>query len=195
MATALVTLLASAITWATPAWAAPAPLVSASSGRCLDVAGNNNAQGTPLNIWDCNGQANQAFEFTAAGELRTFNGTRCLDAYNNQTSPGTQVIIWTCNGQNNQKWRQNADGSITGLQSNLCLDVNLAGTANGTSVILWTCNGQANQRWSGTPASGGTLVVNVGSVIRPVTRVGSGTLYGLADAATPPVSIMQPLKL
>src|SRR2546430_7084801 len=44
-------------------------------------------------------------------------------------------------------------------------------------------------------AATSTLVVNAGSVVRPVTRVGSGTLYGLADASTPPVSIMQPLKL
>jgi hypothetical protein len=44
-------------------------------------------------------------------------------------------------------------------------------------------------------AATSTVVVNVSSVVRPVTRVGSGTLYGLADASTPPVSIMQPLKL
>ncbi|MEV4364710.1 hypothetical protein [Nonomuraea sp. NPDC049625] len=37
--------------------------------------------------------------------------------------------------------------------------------------------------------------MDAGTVVRPVTRVGSGTLYGLSDANTPPVSIMQPLKL
>ncbi|WP_194244127.1 lectin [Nonomuraea phyllanthi] len=191
----LATLLATVLVWAPPASAAAAPLVSAASGRCLDVEGNVDTLGTILDIWDCNGQPNQAFEFTSAGELRTMNGTRCVDAYENQTSPGTQVIIWSCNGQSNQKWRQNSDGSITGTQSGLCLDVDHAGTANGTAVILWTCNGQSNQKWSTTPGGGGsTLVVDAGSVVRPVTRVGSGTLYGLADENTPPVSIMQPLK-
>ncbi|GIH67740.1 alpha-L-arabinofuranosidase [Microbispora siamensis] len=130
-----------------------APLVGASSGRCLDVAGNTDALGAALQIWDCNGQANQAFEFTSAGELRTFGGTRCVDAYGQGTSPGTKVVIWSCNGQANQKWRQNADGSITGVQSGLCLDVYQAATANGTAVALWTCNGQGNQRW--TVAGGG----------------------------------------
>lgn len=193
--TVLATLLATVLVWAPPASAAAAPLVSAASGRCLDVEGNVDTLGTILDIWDCNGQPNQAFEFTSAGELRTMNGTRCVDAYENQTSPGTQVIIWSCNGQNNQKWRQNSDGSITGTQSGLCLDVDHAGTANGTAVILWTCNGQSNQKWTTTPGGGGsTLVVDAGSVVRPVTRVGSGTLYGLADENTPPVSIMQPLK-
>ncbi|NUS07373.1 MAG: RICIN domain-containing protein [Nonomuraea sp.] len=188
--------IVTALSWivATPASAAPAPLVSTSSQRCLDVEGNVDTLGTPLDIWSCNGQANQGFEFTSAGELRTMNGTRCVDADRGGTTPGTVVLIWSCNGQANQKWRKNADTSITGVQSGLCLDINGGGTANGTAVILWTCNGQSNQKWGGA-AGGSTLVVDAATVVRPVTRVGSGTLYGLADANTPPVSIMQPLKL
>ncbi|MDH2430795.1 lectin [Sphaerisporangium sp. TRM90804] len=195
----LATLLAGMLTWAVPASAVAAPLVGAASQRCLDVRGNVDTPGTALNIWDCTGQANQAFEFTSAGELRTWNGTRCVDAYGNQTTPGTQVIIWSCNGQANQKWRQNADGSITGTQSGLCLDVNQAGTANGTAVILWNCNGQSNQRWSvtggGTPtptptptypdgarpcdiyASGGTPCIAAHSTTRALFSAYSGNLY------------------
>jgi hypothetical protein len=188
-------LLAATLAWMTPASAAAAPLVSAASGRCLDVKGNVDTLGTALDIWDCSGQANQAFELTSAGELRTLNGTRCVDAYGNETSPGTQVIIWSCNGQANQKWRQNSDGSITGTQSGLCLDVNQAGTANGTAVILWTCNGQANQKWnttagpspSPTPpggarpcdiyASGGTPCVAAHSMARALYGSYNGNLY------------------
>jgi len=192
----LVGVLIAATAWcvfAQPATAAP--LVGAGSNRCLDVAGNVDTLGTPLNIWDCNGQANQTFEFTAAGELRTFNGTRCVDAFNNQTADGTRVVVWSCTGAVNQQWRRNSDGSITGVQSGRCLDVNNAATTNGGAVILWTCNGQANQRWNGSSSDLNALVVDVGTVVRPVTRVGSGTLYGLSDQNTPPVSIMQPLKL
>lgn len=197
LATSLVAALAAAGAWAVagPASAAPAPLVSAASGRCLDVRGNVDTAGTGLNIWDCNGQANQGFEFTSAGELRTFNGTRCVDAYNSQTTPGTAVIIWSCTGAANQQWRQNSNGSVTGAQSGLCLDVNQGATANGTGVILWNCNGQVNQRWTGTTGGGSALVVDANAVVRPVSRVGSGTLYGLSDERTPPVSIMQPLRL
>ncbi|WP_256863168.1 non-reducing end alpha-L-arabinofuranosidase family hydrolase [Microbispora sp. GKU 823] len=148
LATVLTTVMAAAVTWSMPASAAVAPLVSAASGRCLDVAGNTDALGTSLQIWDCSGQANQAFEFTSAGELRTFGGTRCVDAYGQGTSNGTKVVIWSCNGQANQKWQQNADGSIRGVQSGLCLDVTGMGTANGTAVQLWACNGQSNQKWS-----------------------------------------------
>ncbi len=190
----LATVLATALTWSIPASAAAVPLASAASGRCLDVAGNVDTLGTGLQIWDCSGQANQAFEFTTAGELRTFNGTRCVDAYNNGTSPGTQVVIWSCNGQSNQRWRQNADGSITGVQSGLCLDVNGAATANGTGIVLWTCNGQSNQKWSSSPtptptspspgarpcdiyASGGTPCVAAHSTTRALYRSYSGNLY------------------
>ncbi|WP_405394701.1 non-reducing end alpha-L-arabinofuranosidase family hydrolase [Microbispora hainanensis] len=169
LATVLTTVLASVVTWSAPASAAAAPLVSAASGRCLDVSGNTDALGTALQIWDCNGQANQAFEFTSSGELRTFNGTRCVDAYNMGTTNGTKVVIWSCNGQTNQKWRQNSDGSIVGVQSGLCLDVVGAGTSNGSQIQLYSCWGGANQKWtvhgggstpsptaSPTPPPGGT---------------------------------------
>jgi hypothetical protein len=195
---ATVAAVAVSLTSAPTASAATTQLVSATSNRCLDVSGNVDTLGTAMQIWDCNGQANQQFEFTSAGELRTFNGTRCLDAYDNGTAPGTAAIIWSCNGQQNQKWRMNSDGSITGVQSGLCLDVDHAGTANGSKVILWTCNGQTNQRWSGSTGggtSGSTLVVDAGTVVRPVTHVGSGTLDGLKDETTPPASILLPLHL
>ncbi|MEU7696422.1 ricin-type beta-trefoil lectin domain protein [Microbispora hainanensis] len=210
---ALAALLATALAWSAPASAATAPLVGAQSGRCLDVAGNTDALGTSLQIWDCNGQANQAFEFTSAGELRTFGGTRCVDAYGQGTSPGTKVIIWSCNGQNNQKWRQNSDGSISGVQSGLCLDVDHAGTANGTAVILWTCNGQSNQKWSaagGGPttspsppppgsrpcdiyASGGTPCVAAHSTTRALYANYSGNLYQVrrsSDNATRNIGVL-----
>ncbi|ROP41762.1 glycosyl hydrolase [Saccharothrix texasensis] len=130
-----------------PADAAPAPLVGAGSNRCLDVVGNSRTAGTAVDIWDCNGQANQAWEFSAPGELRVFGGTRCLDVPDQSTTPGARLAIQTCNGQANQRFRANSDGSITATQSGLCLDVENQGTANGAAVLTWNCNGQANQRW------------------------------------------------
>ncbi|MYS21058.1 alpha-L-arabinofuranosidase [Streptomyces sp. SID4948] len=189
--TLLAAMLVTALTWSVPASAVAAPLVGQASGRCLDVKGDVDTAGTALQIWDCNGQANQAFDFTSAGEIRTMGGTRCVDVANNQTSVGAAVIIWTCNGQSNQMWRQNSDGSITGVQSGLCLDVNGAGTADGTAVILWTCNGQGNQRWSasGTAppaggsgpcdlyAAGGTPCVAAHSTVRALYSSYAGRLY------------------
>jgi alpha-galactosidase len=120
------------------------------AGRCLDVPGSTTAAGTQVDIWDCNGGANQLWTSTASGQLTVYSGgTRmCLDAYDNRTAPGTKVEIWSCNGQANQQWRLNADGTVVGVQSGLCLDVTQAATANGTPVELWTCNGASNQGWT-----------------------------------------------
>jgi arabinan endo-1,5-alpha-L-arabinosidase len=141
-------LLAALVTAPAASAAIGPPLVGAGSGRCLDVVGNNPTPGTEVSIWDCNGQANQGWHLTAAGELRTFDDTRCLDAYDFGTAPGTRLVIWTCTGAVNQRFRRNGDGSIAAAQSGLCLDVLDHGTANGTRVVLWTCTGAANQRWS-----------------------------------------------
>lgn len=139
-----------------PAAAAEGPFVGTASGKCLDVVGNNAAAGTSVQIWDCNGQANQRWNFTAAGELRTFNNTMCLDALNGGTAPGTRLVIWNCSGAQNQRFSVNSNGTITGVPSGLCVDVTGASTNNGTLVTLWSCNGQTNQRWTqnATPGPG-----------------------------------------
>ncbi|WP_182884309.1 glycoside hydrolase family 27 protein [Microbispora sp. H10885] len=117
------------------------------SGRCLDVNGASQSNGATVLIWDCNGQNNQKWATTSAGELRVY-GSKCLDVNNAGTADGTAVIIWDCNGQNNQKWRLNSDGTITAVGANKCLDVSGSGTANGTKVQIWSCNGQNNQKWT-----------------------------------------------
>jgi alpha-galactosidase len=119
-------------------------LVSAASGRCLDVPQSNTANGTQLVIWDCNGGANQ--RWTLNGQTLQSLG-KCLDAPAN-AGAGTRVQIWDCNGAANQRWTRNADGTIRGEQSGLCVDVDHNLTANGTGVLLWTCTAAANQRWT-----------------------------------------------
>ena len=119
-------------------------LVSAASGRCLDVPNGATANGTQPVIWDCNGGANQ--RWTVAGQSLQALG-KCLDAPLNATA-GAKVQLWDCNGGTNQQWTFNADGTIRGTSSGLCLDVDRNLTANGTAVLLWTCTAAANQRWS-----------------------------------------------
>ena len=119
-------------------------LVSAASGRCLDVPNGTTANGTQPVIWDCNGGANQ--QWTSSGQSIQALG-KCLDAPLNATA-GAKAQLWDCNGGTNQQWTLNADGTVRGSQSGLCLDVDHNLTANGTLVLLWTCTGAANQRWS-----------------------------------------------
>jgi hypothetical protein len=117
------------------------------AGRCLDVPNLSQTNGTQLNLWDCNGGANQQWTSTSSKQLQVY-GNKCLDANGQGTSNGTQVIIWDCNGQANQQWNVNADGTITGVQSGLCMEASNFGTANGTKVQLWSCTGTTSQKWT-----------------------------------------------
>ena len=128
------------------------PLLGVSSQRCFDVNGQSTTPGAKVDIWDCDGGSNQDWTFTAAGELRGYDGTICLDANNGSTSNGTKLIIWNCHGGQNQQWRLNPDGSIGGVQSGKCVDVTGGdkpeGNVNGTQLELYDCNDDANQSWS-----------------------------------------------
>jgi endo-1,4-beta-xylanase len=126
------------------------PLHAVGAGKCLDVPNSSATAGTQVQIWDCNGQANQNWTRTSSNQLTVVTGgvQMCLDAYNNQTTAGTKVETWPCNGGANQQWQLNSNGTITGVQSGLCLDVTGASTANGALADLWTCNGGSNQQWT-----------------------------------------------
>jgi hypothetical protein len=117
------------------------------SNRCLDVPNRSTTNGTLLEIWDCNGGANQQWTYLSNGELQVY-GNKCLDVPNHATAAGTRVEIWDCNGGANQQWNLNSDGTVVGRESGLCLDVTGAGTANGTPVEIWPCNGGSNQKWT-----------------------------------------------
>ncbi|MGI5274276.1 extracellular catalytic domain type 1 short-chain-length polyhydroxyalkanoate depolymerase [Nonomuraea sp. CA-218870] len=121
------------------------PIRGAASGRCVDVPNAATADGTAVQLWDCNGQSNQQWSQTSSGELRVY-GNKCLDAAG--TGNGARIQIYSCWGGDNQKWRVNSNGSITGVQSGLCLDAAGAGTANGTRLQLYACHSGANQRWT-----------------------------------------------
>jgi hypothetical protein len=122
-------------------------IVGNQSGRCVDVPSSSTTNGTQVNLWDCNGGANQRWTYTSGKQLQVY-GNKCLDASGRGTANGTAAIIWDCNGQNNQQWNVNSDGSITSVQSGLCLDASAFGTANGTKVQLWQCLNGANQKWT-----------------------------------------------
>ncbi|WP_420907434.1 non-reducing end alpha-L-arabinofuranosidase family hydrolase [Streptomyces scabichelini] len=141
------------------------------SGRCIDINGSTTVNGTQAQLWDCNGQTNQRWTYTAGKQLKIY-GDKCLDAKGSDTTNGTAVVIWDCNGGTNQQWNINTNGNIVGVQSGLCLDAVGAATANGTKIQLYSCWSGSNQKWTGlsgtststttstTPAStGGTCAL------------------------------------
>jgi hypothetical protein len=60
--------------------------------------------GTKVEIWSCNGGANQQWRVNSDGTIVGTQSGLCLDVTANGTANGTAVEIWTCNGGSNQKW-------------------------------------------------------------------------------------------
>jgi len=118
-------------------------IVGGQSGRCVDVPNASHNNGTRVQLYDCNGQSNQAWTYTSSRQLQVY-GNMCLDAAG--TGNGAAVQIYSCNGQSNQQWNVNSNGTISGAQSGRCLDV--WGTGNGQQIQLYDCWGGANQRFS-----------------------------------------------
>jgi hypothetical protein len=73
-------------------------------GRCLDINGNGTANGTQVELYDCNNVGGQVWQQQADGSLRNPQSGRCLDAPNGSTANGTRLQIYDCNGGATQKF-------------------------------------------------------------------------------------------
>ena len=116
------------------------------AGKCLDVAGANSANGTAVQLWDCNGTNAQQWTFGTDGTVRALG--KCLDVRDNGTANGTRVQIWDCSGAANQRWTATASRDLTSVSAAKCLDVVGNTSTNGTPTQIWTCTGGANQKWT-----------------------------------------------
>ncbi|MGW2255613.1 ricin-type beta-trefoil lectin domain protein [Kitasatospora sp. NPDC001660] len=121
------------------------PIASALPGKCVDDNADSSANGTAVQLWDCNGGGAQAW--TRSNGTLTHNG-KCLDVTGGATVNGTPVELWDCNAGANQQWTPQADGTLRSTQSGRCLDDPAFATANGTRLEIWDCNGGTNQRWT-----------------------------------------------
>ncbi len=132
------------------------------AGKCLDLAGDSLASGTPIQLWDCNGGESQTWT-AGAGDTLRIQG-KCLDAMGAATTNLTKIIVWDCNGGVNQIW-QVYNGGYRNPVSGRCLDDTGASTENGTGIILWDCNGKPNQQWT-QPVSQGDSSTSSATVVR-----------------------------
>jgi glucosylceramidase len=114
-------------------------------GKCMDVAGGSNANGTAVQLYDCNGSAAQ--QWTASGGTLQSLG-KCLDVTDRSTADGATLQLWDCTGGGNQQFTLNSAHDIVNAASNKCVDVTGNSSANGTRLQLWTCTGASNQKWS-----------------------------------------------
>ncbi|MER7976978.1 RICIN domain-containing protein [Streptomyces sp. NPDC095817] len=150
LSTAALTLSVGALS-ATPA-AAATGTITGLGGKCLDVASASSANGTAVQLYDCNGTAAQQWTVGSDGTVRALG--KCLDITGNSTANGARLQLWDCGGGANQKWTVTTAHDLVNPQSNKCADVTGNTSANATPVQIWTCTGAANQKW--TAPGGGT---------------------------------------
>ncbi|WP_103348906.1 RICIN domain-containing protein [Amycolatopsis sp. CA-128772] len=62
------------------------------------------ADGTPVQLYDCNGSAAQTWQPRGDGSVLNPQSGKCLDDPGSSTTPGTQLVIRACTGGANQRW-------------------------------------------------------------------------------------------
>ncbi len=128
-----------------------AALRSGISGKCADVANSSAADGTPVQIYGCNGTGAQRWTYApgAGGTVRALGS--CLDVNGGGTANHTKVQLWTCTGSGNQRWAAGPNSSLINPQSGRCLDDPGSSTADWTQLQIFDCNSTGAQQW--TPAA------------------------------------------
>ncbi|WP_189189787.1 lectin [Streptomyces albiflavescens] len=152
LTTAVLALSASALSVSSAS--AATGTITGLAGKCLDVAGANSANGTAVQLYDCNGTAAQQWTVGSDGTIRALG--KCLDVTGNSTANGARLQLWDCTGGPNQKWTVTSAHDIVNPQADKCADVTGNTSANGTPIQIWSCTGGANQKWTAPAAGGGT---------------------------------------
>ncbi|MEU3075530.1 ricin-type beta-trefoil lectin domain protein [Streptomyces laurentii] len=155
-------------------WIGDAPTVielKAAAGKCLDVQSAATANGTPVQVYTCNGSAAQGWilEGDDTGlHLRNVNSSKCLDVAGNGKTDGTKIQVYTCNSSAAQTWAYTprATTPLKGVSSGKCL--NFATYDPGKDALLATCNGAGPQQMVIKP-SGHTGPVQTAATLAQVT--------------------------
>ncbi|MGW4624247.1 ricin-type beta-trefoil lectin domain protein [Streptomyces sp. NPDC004592] len=114
--------------------------------KCLDLQGASTTDGTPLQMYTCNGGKAQNFRLDTQTHALTILG-KCAMPTGGATANGTHVTLTACTGNANQQWTI-AAGTLKHTASGKCLDVTNADSTDGTDLQITTCNGNAAQQWA-----------------------------------------------
>ncbi|MEU6093245.1 RICIN domain-containing protein [Streptomyces sp. NPDC047079] len=128
--------------------------VEAAKGKCLDVQGGGKTNGTPVQIYTCNGGAAQQwqiFGYPHGYALFNVNAQKCLDVQSGNATNGTKIQIWTCNNTTAQQWKFDvrAGSELRNAATDKCLDLHKFD--NGYDSWQWDCNGSDPQKFRVVP--------------------------------------------
>ncbi|MEU9704815.1 polymorphic toxin-type HINT domain-containing protein [Streptomyces sp. NPDC047981] len=155
------------------------------SGKCLDLQGAVTADGTPIQLYTCNGTAAQ--RWNANGDALRVLG-KCA------TAEGTKLVVKTCTAGNKaQEFVDRPDDdSLYHPQSNTCVDIPNGDYSDGKDLQLVACDEQNPQKWQPGDetqyiydASGNRLIENTATtrtLYLPDARVTVSTVGGAISA-------------
>ncbi|KAF9487639.1 hypothetical protein BDN71DRAFT_1545022 [Pleurotus eryngii] len=136
-------------------------------GKCLSVKGNVMENGTPVQIFDCNGSSGQNWSIVKGQTKVQLAGTNfCLDA-GSEPASGVALKIWTCyDNLPAQNWWFTNDNRIAVYNKGKhrmtflpgqCMDFKDGSFTNSNTVQTWKCtDNNTNQEWSLASVKSGT---------------------------------------
>ncbi|KAF9449742.1 carbohydrate-binding module family 13 protein [Macrolepiota fuliginosa MF-IS2] len=130
----------------------PPPLIhpNGNNAKCLDVRGAVLENGTPVQIFDCNGTPAQNWVISPGeGHVVLANTGFCLDA-GSAPANGVGMKIWQCfDNLPAQDWFYTSDQRIALTNQGFCLDLTNGSLVNSNQIQTWTCtDSDVNQIWT-----------------------------------------------
>ncbi|HWF18208.1 MAG TPA: RICIN domain-containing protein [Verrucomicrobiae bacterium] len=140
-------------------------IVNNNSGLVLDDVAWYKTNGSPVDTWAYQSQANEKWTVTYLSSVGTTNTYKIVNVNSGlaledpgwSTANGTRMDQWSYHGNNyyNEQWRispvsqysLNGWFTVVNSYSGKTLEVYNSGTANGSIVDQWTATGGANQQW------------------------------------------------
>ncbi|MER6122227.1 polymorphic toxin type 27 domain-containing protein [Streptomyces sp. NPDC001795] len=125
--------------------------VPGAAGKCLDVQGAGKTNGTPVQVYTCNGGASQKWQLMGSYDggytLVNPNAFKCLEVLNGNSADGTKIQIRDCGSAKAQQWKFDvrSAGPLVNAATGKCL--HLPTFDNSKDAVLSTCNGSAAQKF------------------------------------------------
>ncbi|MFE4591878.1 ricin-type beta-trefoil lectin domain protein [Streptomyces laurentii] len=116
--------------------------INPASGKCLDVENAKTVDGTPIQIWPCNGTKAQQWKLSD-GTLKALG--KCA------TVEGTKIVLSTCVEKSPaQQFVSRVDDELVlyNAASGKCVDVPGADYTDGNDLQMYACNKTDAQKWS-----------------------------------------------
>ena len=126
----------------------------------VDVAGNQNKDGTNVNLYSNINDDNQVFTVKYLGNgfysICHRSSGKMLDVSGGSPDYGANTQIYGSNNTDAQKWVIKVSNEtkyyyILSKCNGLCLDVESGNASNGTNIRMWGGNGSAAQKWKFVP--------------------------------------------